>query len=174
MLPTIFKGVTLRELSVQDSFEELTELLHLAYAPLAEQGLRYLATHQSTSKTKDRCDGATTIVGENNGKLVATVSYYPRDKTDGSPWLDRIDVASFGQFGVHPELQRLGIGSRLIECCEMLAIADGARHLALDTAESAGHLISYYNKKGFEVIEHVQWQCTNYRSVVMSKKLFPQ
>lgn len=73
MLPTSFKGVTLRELSDQDSFEELTELLHLAYAPLAEQGLRYLATHQSSDKTKDRCNGAKTIVGERYGKLVSTV-----------------------------------------------------------------------------------------------------
>lgn len=171
MLPTSFKGVTLRDLSVQDSFEELTKLLHLTYAPLADQGLRYLATYQSSDKTKDRCNGAKTIVGERDGKLVATVSFYPCDKTDGSPWLDRIDVASFGQFAVHPELQRLGIGSKLIECCELFAIADGAKHLALDTSEDAGHLISYYSKKHFAFIEYVQWQCTNYRSVVMSKSL---
>jgi hypothetical protein len=40
------EDVAIREIDDGDSFEELTELLHRAYAPLAAAGFRYLATHQ--------------------------------------------------------------------------------------------------------------------------------
>ena len=43
--------------------------------------------------------------------------------------------------------------------------------VTLDTAEGAEHLIRTYEKRGYRFIEYVQWEVTNYRSVVMSKKL---
>lgn len=38
--------VELRRLSDSDSFDELTTLLHRAYAPLLAQGMRFSATHR--------------------------------------------------------------------------------------------------------------------------------
>jgi GNAT superfamily N-acetyltransferase len=174
MQPFQISGVTIRELEPTDSFDELTALLHLAYAPLADMGLRFWATHQLPTDTRDRCSTGRPLVGEIEKKLVATVTFYGRSETSGSPWLDNQDVASFGQFAVHPNLQGLGIGSRLIQECERLAMADNAIHLALDTSENAIHLIEYYRARGFQVIEHVKWDSVNYRSVVMSKPLLNQ
>jgi hypothetical protein len=43
--------------------------------------------------------------------------------------------------------------------------------LALDTAETAFHLIHYYEKRGYRYIETIKWNDTNYKSVIMSKCL---
>ncbi|WP_312116724.1 hypothetical protein [Brevibacillus reuszeri] len=42
---------------------------------------------------------------------------------------------------------------------------------SLDTAEGAHHLIRYYSARGYRHVDYVQWNETNYRSVLMSKKL---
>jgi len=45
------------------------------------------------------------------------------------------------------------------------------RELALDTAETAHHLIEFYKKRNYRYIETIQWNVTNYKSVVLSKSL---
>lgn len=59
----------------------------------------------------------------------------------------------------------------LIRRVEELAVQDGAAELALDTAEGAHHLIRYYSARGYRFVDYVQWNDTNYRSVLMSKRL---
>ena len=51
--------------------------------------------------------------------------------------------------------------------------SSGFKEIALDTCEDAESLISYYEKRGYRFVEHVQWdpKIVNYRSVVMSKSL---
>jgi GNAT superfamily N-acetyltransferase len=80
-------------------------------------------------------------------------------------------VAHLGQFGVEPSLQRGGIGARLMAAVEEMARADGAREIALDTAEPAMHLIDWYARCGYRFIEYAQWKGNPYRSLVMSKAL---
>lgn len=163
----------LRLLSETDSIAELTELLHRAYASLADRGLKYVATYQDEATTLRRAQRGQCWIAEQDGKLVGTISYYPPQITDGCAWYDRPEVASFGQFAVDPELQRTGLGSRMLDRVEEQAMADGADELALDTAEPAKHLIDYYERRGYREIERVQWDVTNYVSVIMSKRLSP-
>lgn len=86
--------------------------------------------------------------------------------------MDRPEVAHISQFGVEPSFQRKGFGRVLMAAAEELAVRDGAVELALDTAEPASHLIKWYTRLGYRYIEPVDWRPqTNYRSVVMSKKL---
>lgn len=106
------------------------------------------------------------------GEIVATISLYPTASETGScAWYREPGVFSFGQFAVRPDLQRLGLGSRLIALLENEAASRGATELALDTAEGAHHLIRWYEKHGFRFIQFADWSSTNYRSVVMSKAL---
>jgi GNAT superfamily N-acetyltransferase len=94
------------------------------------------------------------VTGE---ELVGTITLRPCDRTRGSPWLDRPDVASVGQFAVDPAFQRCGIGSRLLRFAEQRAAILGAAELALDTAEPAQNLIDFYAARGYRFIEHLQW-----------------
>ena len=76
---------------------------------------------------------------------------------------------SFGQFAVDPAFQRMGIGARLLEIVEELARDMGAAEIALDTSEHATRLLELYHSRGYRVVDTVQWEDTNYRSLVLSK-----
>lgn len=153
------------------SVPELTALLHRAYASLAAQGLRYVATWQGDEITLQRVSSGECYIVIQESRLVGTVLFRPADRTSGSPWYDRPEVASFGQFAVLPELQRQGLGGRLLELCERRARESGASELACDTAEPAEHLLRFYAKRGYRLVERVQWSMTNYQSMILSKSL---
>ena len=163
--------VTIRPLGPDDSLEELTELLHRAYRKLAEMGLKYLATHQTVDITRKRISHSKCFVAVYDGRIVGTINYNPKETAHGSPWYERPDVAKLTQMGVEPELHGCGLGRMLMDHAEAAARADGAAELAMDTAETAHHLIEWYARRGYRFIEYVDWDVTNYRSVVMSKTL---
>ena len=59
---------------------------------------------------------------------------------------------------------------RLIEHVERLALKDGANEITIDTAEKSS-LVEFYSRLGYRFVAYAQWKETNYRSVLMSKKL---
>lgn len=159
----------LRILDPAEPVSELTGLLHRSYATLAGMGLRYMATHQSDAVTRDRAASGECWVALNGGRIVGTILFKEASRTSGSPWLDRPEVASLGQFAVMPEWQGTGLGKRLMNLAEQRAAETGSEEIALDTAEPAEHLVALYRRWGYRFIEHAQWSHTNYRSVIMSK-----
>jgi GNAT superfamily N-acetyltransferase len=163
--------IRLRDWRPTDSIEALTLLLHRAYDVWARVDLRYLATHQSPAVTLERIQAGRCIVADCAGAVVGTVCYYSPGAASASTYLRRTDVAHFGQLAVEPSFQGAGLGRRLIARAERLAKDEGARELALDTAEPATLLVAWYERLGYQVVDHVSWEETNYRSVVMSKRL---
>lgn len=148
---------------------ELTSLLHRAYKHLADLGLRYVATYQDDATTLSRIQHAECYVAEFDRRIVGTITFRSAERTSGCDWYDRQDVSSFGQFGVEPSLQGRGIGALLMDKVELRARKTGAAEIALDTAEPATHLIELYTNRGYRIVGNVQWDVTNYRSVIMSK-----
>jgi GNAT superfamily N-acetyltransferase len=162
----------IRLLKEEDSFEELTELLHRAYARLANMGFRYLATHQDVATTKRRAAKGECYVGIIDDRVIATVLLVAlRPGKAHCEWYARPGVATLSQFAVCPELQGQGIGSRIVSFVEERAAALGASELALDTAEGATHLLAFYSKRGYRQVAYEQWDHTNYRSIILSKVL---
>ncbi|MCD6249415.1 MAG: GNAT family N-acetyltransferase [candidate division Zixibacteria bacterium] len=165
--------ITIRQLSDTDSLEDLTELLHRAYKILADMGLKYVATYQSIEITRKRLKNGTCFVAELDGQIAGTVLYRKPGQPKGCAFYERPDVAHVSQMGVEPDLQRRGIGAKLMRHAEESAVRDGASELALDTSEQATHLIKWYERMGFRFVGHIDWEITNYRSVIMSKMLQP-
>ena len=161
----------IREYRATDSTPEITRLLHAAYADLARQGFRYLATHQDDEVTARRLGRGFPLVAERDGSIVGTVTLYAPRADHPIEWYRRPDVCYFAQFGVAPDLQRQGIGSRLLRAVEDGARARGAAELACDTAEGAQHLREWYAREGFRTVGSMDWPETNYISVVLSKTL---
>ncbi len=173
----------MRPLSPDDSFEEITALLHRAYGELAQMGFRYMATHQGPEITRERCESGQCLivrapppgpllVSENQeGELIGTITFYDASRTRGCEWYDRPEVSSFGQFAVEPTLQRSGIGARLICEVEELARISRSGEIALDTAEGATHLIDLYKRRGYREVGIADWNETNYKSMILSKSL---
>ena len=166
-------AISVRPIRPDDSIEALTDLLHRAYAVLGAKGWNYTAVDQSVEVTRERiAEGTCLVAVDRDGRVVGTIVYNPSTHGfEGSPWLCRNDVSHLGQFAVEPSVQRAGIGARLMAAVEDMARADGAREIALDTAEPAVHLIDWYARSGYRFIEYAQWKAKRYRSVVMSKAL---
>lgn len=163
--------VVIRRLAAEDSLEDLTRLLHRAYRPLLDAGLRYLATHQDAEVTAQRAAEGECWVAETEGRVVGTVTLIPPGTARGPGYYERPGVAVFHQFAVDPDRQGHGIGSRMMDHVEQRAAALGASEIALDTAEGASRLIAMYARRGYREVERTNWDVTNYESVIMAKRL---
>ena len=165
------RPITYRFLSGTDDLDLITELLHRGYARLAEAGLQFVASHQDVEVTRRRLAKGDTIVALDSSRLVGIVTLARTSATSGSPFYDRPDVASFGQYAVEPTHQGNGIGTTLLEYVERLALLRGVKILALDTSEQAAHVIRFYEARGYRFVEHARWPDVNYRSVVLAKPI---
>lgn len=149
----------------------LTELLHAAYKPLADQGLRYLASHQDEGMTLKRLSQGQSFLAFFDGDLAGTIYLHP-SKPDHPCVLYRApQLFFFGQFAVRVDLQGRGIARALLDHVEGQAREQGGKTMALDTAEGASALIAWYARRGYKQLGYMRWDATNYRSVVMGKPL---
>lgn len=164
-------STVIRPLEPSDSLEELTKLLHRAYAPLGKLGLNYTAVDQSEATTARRIAKGQCFVAVESSGLVGTIVVDPTLPQSPCEYFARAGVASAHQFAVAPEWQGQGLGSRLLRRAEAWAKERGFVEIAVDTAEPAEHLISYYVRCGYRRVGWVQWEGKRYRSVVMSKDL---
>lgn len=162
----------IRLLADTDSLDELTALLHRAYAPLGARGLRYTAVNQDVETTRKRASKGECYVLADGSTMVGTIVVVPPlARWSHCAWYDRPGVSVVTQFGVEPSLQHRGLGSRLTDFVERRAADLGANEIALDTAEPAAQLIAFYEARGYRLIGHEQWKHVNYRSVILSKVL---
>jgi GNAT superfamily N-acetyltransferase len=167
-------ALQIREITYADDLQELTALLHRAYAKLLKQGFRYVASHQDVTITKRRIEKGQCYLAFIDNKLIGTITYYKPGQHGGCLWYETPGIASFGQFAVEPEFQGAGVGGKLLEFVEQCARNEGANELALDTSEGAIALIAFYTQRGYRQTGYVQWKETNYRSIIFSKKLPPK
>ncbi len=134
-------------------------------------GLNFIATFQDADYTRRYLEKGKCFVLSDGKKLIGTVFYYTKMWDDAPEIFKDKDTVLFGKFAVLPELQGLGLGSRLLDFIEAHARENGKSRIVLDTSEKADHLIDYYEKRGYKYVHHWQWPEVNYRSVVMSKEL---
>lgn len=142
-------------------------MLHRAYAPLAERGLKFTATHQTAEVTKRRLDGGIAFVAEDNGRVVGTLTLYRPEERFGVPLYREEKVWHIGQYGVEPDWKGRGIGRALHAAAVDLARKEGAKKLALDTAAPAAELIETYQRWGYAVVDRMKFDSVNYESVIL-------
>jgi GNAT superfamily N-acetyltransferase len=164
-------GVVIRRATKDEPWAAITDLLHRAYAVHAARGLRFYASYQNESVTRERADEGECYLALIDGVVVGTVTALPGGRTSECSWYERSDVASMGQLAVDPAFQHRGIGKTLMDLAEGRAREWGARHIAIDTSEHATDLIAMYSKRGYEIVGSENWSVTNYRSVILAKPL---
>ena len=148
---------------------EITSLLHAAYAQFGALGFNYTAVDQAEHVTRNRIKGGNCFVACEGPRIIGTIVYHRH--AGGCQWYDLPQVGAIHQLGVLPACQGRGVGRRLIETAEARARETGAGELALDTSDGAHHLVEWYRRLGYRIVEHVQWEGKTYRSVIMSKAL---
>lgn len=163
--------VNVRRLSADDSLAELTDLLHRAFAPLGAMGLQCQAVDQSEQVTRQRVGKGSCYVAERNGSLFGTMTLCAPDPDSACPLYRRPDAASVRQFAVLPDMQGRGIGVRLLALAEHWAASRGYDLLALDTPVAATHLLAFYRRRGFEIVECLRFPGRDYSSAILCKPL---
>ena len=163
------KKIRVRLLEPTDSLAHLTGMLHRAYKQHADRGIKALAAFQPEEVTRKRVTGGECYIAMYLDKVVGTILFHGPGKQLGTPWFERPDVATFSQFAVEPEYQGRGIGGELMSLIETRAVQSGATELALSTPEPAAWLVGMYERHGYRIVERVNWNATNYTSVIMSK-----
>ncbi|HET7542133.1 MAG TPA: GNAT family N-acetyltransferase [Polyangiaceae bacterium] len=159
-------------MEASDSLQELTDLLHRAYATLGARGLNYTAVDQSVISTREQIARKECYLAFVGCRMVGTLllgAAGPRQLD--CEWYRRPGVWIIGRFAVEPALQGQGIGSQMLALAEQRARSQGALEAALDTAEGAEHLVELYEKRGYRRVGYVQWEGKSYRSLVLSKAL---
>ena len=154
------------------AIDELTEMLHAAYAGLANQGLRFTATYQKPEQTLSRVQsGVKVLIASQGNQIIGTIALYSGEPNHQVPYYQKPGLCYFGQFGVHPDFAGQGLGKQLYEAIEKSSKEQNYKEISLDTAEPATQLIAAYHRWGFKKVDTYQWGDTNYLSVILSKQL---
>lgn len=164
--------LSIRQLTDTDCLEQITRLIHSAYAPHAASGLKYWGTHQSVADTAKRFAAGIGLVAVENEQYVGTaVLRRPSSEAkielyrDPSVWI-------LSQFCVSPLFKGKGYGKAIHAYALKLLQEQGATTIALDTAAPATALIDMYQSWGYTIVGECDWRpMTNYPSVVMAKMI---
>jgi GNAT superfamily N-acetyltransferase len=156
--------------------DELTAVLHAAYAELGAVGLNYTAVDQDVHTTLLRARGGQCWVVERDDEIVGTLTMSMPPSSGLQELTPEAQVAQrawLNQVAVLPTDQRAGIASELWRLgCEW-ARAHAATSIGVDTAIPAQHLVRLYRAWGFEQVSTIHWSGKTYDSVVMIRPLGP-
>lgn len=153
----------------RDSFDELTGMLHRAFARLGAMGLNCTCVDQPVSVTRARATRGDCYVAVCDRRLVGTMTLYAPDRDSPCELYRQEDVASLRQLGVDPAWQNRGVGKLLLAVADHWAATRGYAELALDTPQSAAHLIAFYRGQGFRIANFMRFDGKRYDSAVLSR-----
>ena len=154
-----------------DSHEELTSLLHRAFAELACQGIDCESARQSTARTKERVARGECFIAVKGRHMIGTVTLEVADRGALIPTYRDLSTASVHQLAVDPANQGNGVGRSLIGYAAAWASARRFERLAVDTPQSAQRQVAWYVDRGFDVSKTMQVPGRAYASIVLSKTL---
>ena len=161
----------IRRLRAGDSLDELTRLLHRAFAELALRGIECQCASQSVARTRARVERGDCFIAVSGGALIGTVTLENVDRGSGIRTYRDPGTASIHQLAVDPARQGAGVGRSLIACAAAWARARRYDRLALDTPEGAHRQVAWYAERGFDRVETVQVPGRGYASVVLAKRV---
>jgi len=143
--------------------EPLLSLTHRAYAANKALGFNFYGTRETMDDMREVFGAKALWKLVENGRLIGTtrLQEYP----------DQPGVLYVNRMCVEPAEQKRGLGKRLMDFAEDEAVRRGLRAVRLDTAKLFERLVEWYLRLGYVVISETQWDVTNYRSVIMEKRL---
>jgi ribosomal protein S18 acetylase RimI-like enzyme len=141
-------------------------LLNAAYKELSDKGLNYTATFQDEHTTYQRVNEGRAFVLLDDHQIIGTILFTIKNHKTG------LNTAYISQFAIDPLHKKMGLGSQLMDYCENLAEAEGFDGVQLDTAIPADHLVQWYQRRGYNIVDKVHWDGKTYDSYVL-EKIFP-
>ncbi|BCF94490.1 hypothetical protein PPGU16_75570 (plasmid) [Paraburkholderia largidicola] len=153
----------------RDSYEQLTTMLHRAFARLGMMGLNCTCVDQDVAVTMKRAQRGDCFVMVSGGKIIGTMTLYASDSESLCEHYHRHDVATIRQLAIDTSWQNRGIGKSMLAFAEHWAATRGYAELALDTPYPASHLVAFYRGQGFRIVDAIRFAGKVYDSAILSK-----
>lgn len=140
------------------TWEDITDLLHHAFAEHKAEGLHYSACDQSVEVTRQRAENSICLVALLDEKLVGTglVSF---EKRHGKT------VGYLSQLGILPKVKGRGIGTKIKITCMEICCQKGVDAIYCNTSAKAESVIRFYTQKGWQKVRLLSFENTNYYSI---------
>lgn len=154
------------------SWENLTELIRLAYKDRKQNGMEFLAGYQDVETTKRRVGNGTCLVALIDKELVGAVTLHNHTVTaNNKKWYNNQSYIVFTQLAVHPEYKGKGIGRQLLNKVFEISNEQEVDELICDTSIHAKDLLTWYKRSGFQNVGLTSHSTTNYYSVILRKPI---
>ncbi|MFR3332102.1 MAG: GNAT family N-acetyltransferase [Odoribacter splanchnicus] len=140
------------------SWDDITGLLHRAFACHLQNGLTYSACTQTAEYTEKRVGNGICIVALLEDKLVGTATLHFKGKS-----------AHLTQVATDPDYRQYRIGRQLQDYIFKYCKAENVGSLTADTAINAKKVVDWYLKSGWQKVGLRSYITTNYYSVVLRK-----
>lgn len=153
--------------------EEITELLHESYKEHLEAGRKYYAAVQSVEQTRARLEGSYCVLAYDGDKLVGTLSFriHRKEDTSSRKWYEDDTYIYVGQLAVLPAYRNTKVLALMgLETSRLKEIRECKSAIA-DTAINAQALVQSYLKLGFQIVDLISWDTTNYYSYVFRRRI---
>jgi len=161
----------IRRFKFIDSIDEVTQMLHRAFAPMAVLGANCQCVDQSSSTTRKRMQRGDCLVAVADRRIVGTLTLETCDPASTVVPYRRPSVASLHQFAVDPAYQGAGVGRSLLEVATMWARMRQFSEIALDTPALALDVRAFYSHQGFRLIKVKRLAGRDYDSAIMSRSI---
>jgi predicted N-acetyltransferase YhbS len=159
-----FQGKKLQlKIATDRDVSALRKLLNAAYKELSEEGLNYTASYQDENTTLQRIKEGRAFILLDAQHIVGTILLTAKNHGNGGK------TAYIGQFAIDPTYKKMGLGTQLMDYCERLAQAEGFHGIQLDTAIPATHLVQWYKRRGYVIVDTVHWDGKTYDSYILEK-----
>ena len=151
------------------SYDDLVNLLHIAFQERANQGLFFSCYNFTVDDYKRNTNGGTTFIAYDSDKheLYGMLALTLRRDKEG------ILYGNHEYLAVSPASQHTGVATRLFQLCEKRCIEMNASYILSDTAIGAKSSVRYHLKQGFQIIGYEAFSNTNYYSYIFKKPLLP-
>jgi len=160
--------IIIRQIEATDSIHELTDLLHRAFKSEGQHPYAYPVAKQNEETTHKQIERGECWVAELDGRLIGFGIVWPPRPVVRWRWYRPRQSAHLPVLAVHPDFQRLGIGTMLLNHCEQSATRMGAWELTASSPVGSPQL-SLYQRMGYRIFRYALRSETNYVSVIFAK-----
>lgn len=165
------KNFAIRRFNSTDSLEDVTQLLHRAFAPMAMLGANCQCVDQPSSTTRERMARGDCLVAVADRRIVGTLTMEACDPASPVAHYRTPGTASLHQFAVDPAYQGAGVGRALLKVATLWARTRQFGAIALDTPALALDVRAFYAHQGFRLVQVARLAGRGYDSAVMSKTI---
>ncbi len=154
------------------SWEEITDVIHDAYAEREKQNLHFAAFKSTPEENAQKILDGKCFVALDGKRVVGLVflrcpSWPYLTKNDGrGKWYCDEKYGMVINLAVKEEYKKNGIGRRLLERLIEECKKQKLDSIMIDTSSKLKDLNKFYASFGFKKVDYISWSTTNYYTIV--------